>query len=95
MEGRSCLHRDSPPSDTTACFSLRYPLFCAALSQALFRRGSAYIVADNYYKAQQDLKHALEIDPKNLAVRKKMAELNSLMAQQDAKERSLYSSMFT
>mmetsp|Transcript_4459 Transcript_4459/g.13527 ORF Transcript_4459/g.13527 Transcript_4459/m.13527 type:complete len:531 (+) Transcript_4459:128-1720(+) len=62
--------------------------------KALYRRGCAYMKADNHYKALQDFKHALEVDPENIDTKRKLRELNVLMAKQDAKEKGLYSSMF-
>jgi hypothetical protein len=44
--------------------------------------------------AEKDLKRALELDPSNVALKKKMRELRQVKAEQDAKDRRLFGNMF-
>lgn len=62
--------------------------------KALYRRGSAYLALDDYYKARVDLKYALEMNGKDANIRKKLKELVQKQAKQDAVDKKLYSNLF-
>lgn len=62
--------------------------------KALYRRGCAYMAMDDYYNAESDLKYALSLSPGNLEVKKKLKQLSSQRAKQDAKDRKLFSNLF-
>ncbi|KAK4526301.1 hypothetical protein GAYE_SCF22MG4215 [Galdieria yellowstonensis] len=62
--------------------------------KALFRRASAYLRMSEVLLAEKDLKRALELDPSNVALKKKMRELRQVKAEQDAKDRRLFGNMF-
>lgn len=62
--------------------------------KALFRRGSAYIIMDDYHNAESDLKYALTLSTENQEVLSRLAHLQVLKARQDTRERSLYTNMF-
>ncbi|GJD08745.1 Peptidyl-prolyl cis-trans isomerase FKBP65 [Galdieria sulphuraria] len=63
--------------------------------KALFRRASAYLRSSEVLLAEKDLKRALELDPSNVALKKKMRELRQVKAEQDAKDRRLFGNMFS
>mmetsp|Transcript_21300 Transcript_21300/g.30944 ORF Transcript_21300/g.30944 Transcript_21300/m.30944 type:complete len:526 (-) Transcript_21300:439-2016(-) len=62
--------------------------------KALYRRGCAYLELDNFFKAERDFKRALEIQPENSEVKRKLAELSRIIAKQDEADRRRYSNMF-
>lgn len=62
--------------------------------KALYRRGTAYIALDDYYNAESDLRHALEVNPGNADVQRRLARMAVLMARQEKRERALYSNLF-
>ncbi|GJQ14574.1 hypothetical protein GpartN1_g6365.t1 [Galdieria partita] len=63
--------------------------------KALFRRASSYLRMSEVLLAEKDLKRALELDPSNVALKKKMRELRQVKAEQDAKDRRLFGNMFS
>jgi len=62
--------------------------------KALLRRGKAYIELDEWESAKQDLNQALEVDPKNVDVKKELARLQKKIADQNAKDKKTYQGLF-
>lgn len=62
--------------------------------KALYRRGSAYLELDDYYKAKTDLKYALEKNRNDVHIRRKLKQLIDKQAKQDALDKKLYSNLF-
>eukprot|EP00871_Galdieria_phlegrea_P005774 jgi/Galph1/684/GphlegSOOS_G5420.1 len=63
--------------------------------KALYRRAGAYLRMAEVLLAENDLKRALELDPNNVAVKKKMRELRQVKTEQDAKDRRLFGNMLS
>lgn len=66
-----------------------------ANGKALYRRGCAFLNMDDFYNAESDFKYALELDRNNTAARRKLYELRKMRAEQDKKDRKLFSNLFT
>lgn len=66
-----------------------------ANGKALYRRGCAYMAMDDFYNAESDFNYALSLDPNNVFARRKLSELRKMRAEQDKKDRKLFSNMFT
>lgn len=62
--------------------------------KALYHQGCAYLALEDYYNANSSLKYALELAPKNVAVRTKLKELKEKRLKQDAEDKRLYSNLF-
>lgn len=62
--------------------------------KALYRQGCAYLAMDDFYNARSTLKHALQLSPNNIDVRKKLKEVKSKQLAQDAADKKLYSNLF-
>lgn len=62
--------------------------------KALYRQGCAYLDLEDYENASRSLKYALERNPGDVNVRRKLKDLKSRRVSQDAKERKLFSNMF-
>lgn len=62
--------------------------------KALYRQGCAYLAMEDYYNSSAVLKYALELDPSNTAVRRKLKEVRNKQQVQDATDKKLYSNLF-
>ncbi len=62
--------------------------------KALFRRGVAGIELLEWEQAKKDLARAIETDPQNKDARKEFQRLKQLMAEQDKKDKAMFSKMF-
>ncbi len=63
--------------------------------KALYRRGCAYLEMDEFYSAESDFKYGLSLDKTNADLRRKYVELKKRRAEQDKRDRQLYSNMFS
>lgn len=62
--------------------------------KALYRQGCAYLEMDDFYNARSTLKHALQLSPSNIDVRRKLKEVKTKQLAQDAADKKLYSNLF-
>jgi len=62
--------------------------------KALYRQGNAYMMTEEYFKAESALKYALEFHPTNTAVATKLRELKARQKERDAKDKKMFRSIF-
>jgi len=63
-------------------------------TKALYRRGKAYLETNSLDKSESDLKKALELDPKDAAIRKELNTIKLRNKQAETGAKQFYSTMF-
>jgi len=62
--------------------------------KAYFRRATAYLELDEWIESERDFEQVLALDPENKEGKKEFARLKKRIAEQNKKDKSLYSRMF-